>query len=57
MRARDGGAESRIFGLPLEAEGFSLEYAQLLPEGKDLQAETVMGTEKGIEEGEEADEK
>jgi hypothetical protein len=36
---------------------FSLEYAQLLPEDKDLQAETVTGTEKGIEEGEEADEK
>ncbi|HEX2524254.1 MAG TPA: hypothetical protein VHP35_19250 [Terriglobia bacterium] len=48
MPARDGGAESRIFGLPLEAEGrmSSLEYAQLLPEGKDLQAETVTGTER-----------
>jgi hypothetical protein len=32
---------------------FSLEYAQLLTEGKDLQAEAVTGTEEGIEEGEE----
>jgi hypothetical protein len=32
-------------------------YAQLLTEGKDLQAEAVTGTEEGIEEGEEADEK
>ena len=36
---------------------FSLEYAQLLTEGKDLQAQAVTGTEEGIEEGEEADEK
>ena len=36
---------------------FSLEYAQLLTEGKDLQAEAVTGTEEGIEEGEEANEK
>ena len=35
---------------------FSPEYAQLLTEGKDLQAETVTGTEKGGEEGESADE-
>jgi len=35
----------------------SLEYAQLLTEGKDLQAEAVTGTEEGNEEGEEADEK
>ena len=59
MRARDGGAKSRIFGHPLEpnARMFSLEYAQLLTEGKDLQAEAVTGTEKGIDEREEADEK
>jgi hypothetical protein len=35
----------------------SLEYAQLLPEGNDLQAEAATGTEEGIEESEEADEK
>jgi hypothetical protein len=59
MRAKDGGAESRIsvFHSKPRARMFSLEYAQLLPEGKDLQAETVTGTEEGIEEGEEADEK
>jgi hypothetical protein len=34
---------------------FSLEYAQLLTEGKDLQAEAETGTEEGIEEREEAD--
>ncbi len=33
-----------------------LEYAQLLTEGKDLQAETLAGTEKGGEGGESADE-
>ena len=59
MWARDGGAKSRIFGHPLEpnARMFSLEYAQLLTEGKDLHPETVTGTEEGIEESEEADEK
>ena len=36
---------------------FSLEYAQLLTEGKDLHPETVTGTKEGIEESEEADEK
>jgi hypothetical protein len=36
---------------------FSLKYAQLLTEGNDLQAETVTGTEKGVEEGEGAGEK
>ena len=36
---------------------FSLEYAQLLTEGKDLEAEIVAGTEKGAETGEEANEK
>ena len=36
---------------------FSLEYAQLLTQGKDLQAEVVAGTEEGAEAGEEADEK
>ena len=36
---------------------FSLEYAQLLTEGNDLQAETVTGTEEDVEEGEKANEK
>jgi len=36
---------------------FSLEYAQLLTEGNDLEAETVAGTEEEVEEGEAADEK
>ena len=36
---------------------FSLEYAQLLTEGKDLEAEVVAATEKSAEAGEEADEK
>ena len=36
---------------------FSLEYAQLLTEGKDLQAEVVTGTEESVEEGESANEK
>jgi len=36
---------------------FSLEYAQLLTKGNDLQAETVAGTEEEVEEGEEANEK
>jgi hypothetical protein len=36
---------------------FSLEYAQLLTEGKDLEAEAAAGTEENAEAGEEADEK
>jgi hypothetical protein len=36
---------------------FSLEYAQLLTQGKDIDAEVVAGTEKGAEAGEEANEK
>jgi len=35
---------------------FSLEYVQLLTEGKDLEAEVVAGTEECAEAGEEADE-
>jgi hypothetical protein len=49
--------EYSVFHSKPRVRMFSLEYAQLLPEDKDLQAETVTGTEKGIEEGEEADEK
>jgi len=30
---------------------FSLEYAQLLTEGNDLQAEIITGTEEDVEEG------
>ena len=36
---------------------FSLEYAQLLTEGKDLKAEVVARTEECAEAGEEADKK
>lgn len=36
---------------------FSLEYAQLLTEGKDLEAEVVTGAEERTEAGEEAGEK
>ena len=36
---------------------FSLQYAQLLPEGKDLKAEVVARTEECAEAGEEADKK
>jgi len=36
---------------------FSLDYAQLLTEGKDFEAEVVAGTEESAEAGEEADEK
>ena len=39
------------------ARMFSLEYAQLLTEGKDLEPEVVAGTEEGAETGEQADEK
>jgi hypothetical protein len=43
--------EYSVFRSQPRARMFSLEYAQLLPEGKDLQAEAVTGTEEGIEEG------
>ena len=36
---------------------FSLEYAQLLTQGKNLEAEVVARTEEGAEAGEETDEK
>jgi hypothetical protein len=36
---------------------FTLEYAQLLTEGKDLEAEVVAGTEECAEAGKEVDEK
>jgi hypothetical protein len=36
---------------------FSLEYAQLPTECKDLEGEVVAGMEKGAEAGEEANEK
>jgi hypothetical protein len=49
--------EYSVFHSKPRARMFSLEYAQLLTESKDLQAEAVTGTEEGIEEGEEADEK
>ena len=59
MLAKDGGAESE-YSIPHSqprARVFSLEYAQSLTEGQDLQAETVAGTEEGAEAGERADEK
>ena len=49
--------EYSVFHSKPRARMFSLEYAQLLTEGKDLHPETVTGTEEGIEESEEADEK
>ena len=36
---------------------FSLQYAQLLTEGKDLEAEVVAGTEENAEAGDEPDER
>ena len=36
---------------------FSLEYAQLLTQGKDLETEIVAGTEESAKAGEEVDEK
>ena len=36
---------------------FSLEYAQLLTEGKDLETEVVARTEESAEAGEQSDEK
>ena len=36
---------------------FSLEYAQLLTQSKDLEAEVVAGTKRSAEAGERADEK
>ena len=41
----------------LKTRVFSLEYAQLLTEGKDCQVETVTGMEEGVEEGHDAAEK
>jgi len=40
----------------LRARMFPLEYAQLLTDGNDLQAEAVTGTEEGVDEAEKADE-
>jgi hypothetical protein len=59
MRANNGGEESRIFdpGFAAEDEDVFVEYARLLTEGNDLQAENVAGTEEEVEEGEEANEK
>jgi len=49
--------ESPILDAELRARLLSLEHTQLLPEGYDLQAEVVAGTEKGAHTGEQADEK
>ena len=46
-----------ILDSELRARLFSLEYPQLLTQGKDLQAKAATGTEEGVEEGENADEK
>ena len=40
----------------LSARLLSLEYAQLLTEGKDRQTEAVTGTEEGVDAAEKADE-
>ena len=57
MQAIDGGAEPKIFdpGFAAEDEDFSLEYAQLLTEGKDLEAEAITRTEERAEANEEAE--
>ena len=47
MQAIDGGAESKMFdpGVAAGTRSFSLEYAQLLTQGKDLETEIVAGTD------------
>ena len=45
-----------ILGSQLRSRNLSLHYAQLLTEGKDLEAEVVAGTEESAEAGEKADE-
>jgi len=47
MQAIDGGAESKIFdpGVAAGGEDVSLEYAQLLTQGKDPETEIVAGTD------------
>ena len=46
-----------IVNLQPRSRMFSLEYAQLLTEGKDLEAEAVTGTEESAEANEETDKK
>ena len=59
MLAKADGAEPKTFdpGFVAEGEDFSLEHAQLLAEGKDLETKVAAGTEENAETGEEADEK
>ena len=46
-----------ILGSQSRARNFSLQYAQLLTEGKDLETEVVARTEESAEAGEQSDEK
>jgi hypothetical protein len=50
-------AEYSILRVQARARMLLLEYAQLLTQGKDLEAQAVAGTEEGTEAGERADEK
>ena len=54
MQAKDAGAESKysILGSQPRARMLSLEYGQLLTEGKDLETEVVAGTQECAEGGE-----
>jgi hypothetical protein len=54
MPAKVGGAESKISDPALRpsARIFSLEHAQLLTEGTDLETEVVPGTEEAAKAGE-----
>jgi hypothetical protein len=56
-KAAEQNPKDSILGSQPGASSFSFEYAQLLTEGKDLEAEIAAGTEESAEAGEEADEK
>ncbi len=56
-KAAEQDPKHSIQGSQPRASLFSLEHAQLLAEGEDLEAEVVTGTEEYAEAGEEADEK
>ena len=49
--------EYPVLGSEPGVRTFSLEYAQLLTKGQDLQAKAVTGTEENVEKRHEADEK
>jgi hypothetical protein len=54
MQAKDGGhsPEYSILDSQLRVRPFSLEYTQLLTEGKNLEGEVVARTEENAEAGE-----